>query len=124
MAEITIHVLEERIENLKIQLLRLMSHIESEQRVSNNHDQRIISHDKWINRMQVEIDGHDKILSNGEGLVVKMDRLIQYVKNQEILAAQQKTEAEKFQWTLPNIIAVLSLLATIGLGILMFLKGV
>ena len=85
--------------------------------------------------MQLEIDAHEKILFNGEGLTIKLDRLTQYVKHQEALLKEQKdsqaafieeqkTEAEKFQWTLPNIIALLSLISTIGLGVLMFIKGV
>lgn len=124
MTDVHLAVLEERMENLKLQLFRLMAHVESEQRVSQNHDRRLESHDKWINRMQLEVDSHEKLLLNGEGLTVKMDRLTQYVKHQEILLKEQKAEAEKFQWTLPNIIALLSLLSTLGLGVLMIIKGV
>lgn len=126
MSEINIAVLEERINNLDLQIKRFIAHLESEQRVSQLHGRRIESQEKWVNRMQLEIDAHDKLLSNGEGLIVKMDRLTQYVKQKEELfkaeRAELKAQAEKFQWTLPNIIAVLSLLATISLGILMYIK--
>lgn len=121
MAETNSAVLEERLENLKLQLFRLMAHVESEQRVSENHDRRIEAHDKWINRMQVEVDSHEKLLLNGEGLTIKMDRL---TRDMESLIEDQKTKEEKYQWTLPNIISLLSLIATIGLGILMLIKGV
>jgi biopolymer transport protein ExbB/TolQ len=121
MAEINLAVLEERLENLKSQLFRLMAHVESEQRVSENHDRRIESHDKWINRMQVEVDSHEKLLMNGEGLTIKMDRI---TRDMESLIKEQNAKSERFQWTLPNIIALLSLLSTIGLGVLMFMKGI
>lgn len=121
MGEPNSAVLEERLENLKLQLFRLMAHVESEQRVSENHDRRIEAHDKWINRMQVEVDSHEKLLLNGEGLTIKMDRL---TRDMESLVKNQNAKAERFQWTLPNIIAVLSLISTIGLGVLMLIKGV
>lgn len=124
MAEVNLAVLEERLENIKLQVFRLMAHVESEQRVSGNHERRIESHDKWLNRMQIEVDSHEKLLLNGEGLTIKMDRLTQYVKQQETIFKEQKAEMEKFQWTLPNIIAVLSLLSTLGLGVLMIVKGI
>lgn len=122
MGEINIAVLEERINNLDIQIKRFISHLNSEQRVSVLHGQRLGDLDKWLDRMQEEIDAHDKLISNGEGLIIRMDRITQYMKQQEIVLKERKVEAEKFQWTLPNIISVLSLLATIALGILMFMK--
>lgn len=127
MRDINILVLEERIKNLDIQIKRCIAHIESEQRVLHIHEQRIESSEKWINRMQLEVDAHEKILFNGEGLTIKMDRLTQYMQKQEELLkvekAEIKAEKDKFQWTLPNIIAVLSLVATIILGLMVFMKG-
>lgn len=127
MSDINISVLEERIKNLNTQILRCMAHIESEQRVLHTHDKRIEGHDKLVNSLQIEVNNHNKILFNGEGLTVQIDRLMRYVKTQEELfkieRAEIKAEKDKFQWTLPNIIAVLSLAATIILGLMVFMKG-
>lgn len=70
--------LEERVTGIKGQLDRLVAHVDSEQRVYTNHGKRIDVLDRSIDRMQTEIDKHDKILLNsGAGIVLKMDRIIQ-----------------------------------------------
>ncbi len=69
-------VLEERLEGNSIQTKRLISHIESEQRVSGNHEKRIDALEKSFDRMQKQIDKHEMVLYNtGKGLIVDVKEL-------------------------------------------------
>lgn len=70
--------LEEYRQNVKDQLGRLVSQMESEQRVYGGHGKRLDLMEKLFEKMQRDIEVYDKILRNGGvGLSIRMDRIEQ-----------------------------------------------
>jgi hypothetical protein len=64
-------LLEKGQEHTDFQLKRFMSHLESEQRVTNNISKRVDASEKLV-------DKHEKMLINdGRGLMFRMDRIEQ-----------------------------------------------
>lgn len=109
-SEARLAILEERTSNQKDQLGRVSSHLDSEQRVSQNHDKRIGSTENRLERIERRHDNYDKILFNsGEGILVKLDRIIQRDE-------QKEKEAKKFHLNFANILAIISIVANMVLG--------
>lgn len=76
--ETQIVLLQERLDNLKSQQARLISHFESEQRVSVSQGKRIDQNIRELERLQKDIEKLDKVVFNGgQGVSVRLDRLEQ-----------------------------------------------
>lgn len=70
--------IEEKQESMRLQLARLISHFESEQRVYNGHGKRLDLVDKLFERLDLDVKECRKILFDGVvGLAVRMDRIEQ-----------------------------------------------
>lgn len=79
--------LDKRVENLEMQSKRFSSHLESEQRVYNQHGERLTEQTITIKMMsdtmkelKDQIKDMDKYLRNGNGISVRLDRLEQSQK--------------------------------------------
>lgn len=116
MSETQLAIHDVEIDHLKEQQKRFQSHLESEQRVYGGHGKRLDYQEKWIDRIQSEVDKHDKMLLNsGEGLALKIDRVIQ--------KEELRDKAEKnFQWTFSNVVAILAMVISAIIAILQFMK--
>jgi len=105
-------VIRERIQNGKDQTARLISHIESEQRVSNNHEKRISNIEDGFKRTQGSVDKIEGLLFNtGKGMVFGLDRL------------QRDSDEKKdtSRWNAGLIISIISALISLGAIVLMYL---
>lgn len=68
-------LLEKSNEHLEVQLKRLISHVESEQRVTGNISKR-------VDQVEKLTDKHEKMLINtGQGLMFRIDRIEQRSEN-------------------------------------------
>lgn len=83
--------LEERISNLETQSKRFRSHLESEQRVYNQHGERLTEQgitlkviSDRINEVREDLKTIDNLLRNGSGLTVRVDRLEQQQKGDRL----------------------------------------
>lgn len=76
-AEAKIIILSERYDNMNLQICRFVSHLESEQRVTGNISKRVDMCEKMILNLEKNQELVDKILRNGNGLVVRVDRIEQ-----------------------------------------------
>ena len=79
--------IEQRISHLETQSKRFKSHLESEQRVYNQHGERLTEQgitlkviSTQIDEVKVKITALDSLLRDGNGLTVRLDRLEQQQK--------------------------------------------
>lgn len=80
-----LELLKQDCTNLKTQIERLVSHVESEQRVYGQHGKRIDQHERTMTTLQTLVDKLDNILRNGNGgLQLRVDRLEQREKESRI----------------------------------------
>lgn len=76
MEDVQFQLLKKDVENLTIQLNRLGSHMESEQRVYGTHRTLIDYNKTLLDMHQKSLDKHEFMLLNaGRGLTFKVDRL-------------------------------------------------
>lgn len=77
-SKIELAILKERLQALQDQLKRLISHVDSEQRVSTNISKRVDQLEFQSNNIFEAIEKHNKILLNeGKGLSMRIDRMEQ-----------------------------------------------
>lgn len=97
------------MEDLDGQLKRIVSHLESERRVYGQHGERLNTMEGTIKRMEERLLKYENIMFNkGSGVLFDLDRL------------KQDKHRKESSW--PNIISIVSLLVSLGLGIIMVLK--
>lgn len=109
--ETQIALFNEHLENIKLQVGRSVSHIESEQRVTSNISQRVTQTEDWLRRLNEAFDKHERIILNeGKGLVFRVFIIEQEAKN-------QINKKEAFRWTIGTIMSfvavMISLISTI-----------
>jgi hypothetical protein len=69
-------VLEEKVKSNDLQVRRMISHLESEQRVSGNHEKRIDTIERAAERLQKQADKYEAVLYNtGKGLIMDVKEL-------------------------------------------------
>lgn len=80
--------MEQRVNNLEQQSKRFAAHLESEQRVYNQHGQRLSEQaltlqmiSDNVREMKADLKEIDKIIRNSDGLSIRLDRLEQQQKN-------------------------------------------
>lgn len=74
--EVDLLLLKERSENFKDQLMRFVSHLESEQRVTGNISKRVDEANYLIKTVDELVKKHEKLLLNeGRGLAYRIDRI-------------------------------------------------
>lgn len=72
-----IALIHERQENLKSQVARFISHLESEQRVTGNISKRVDDANRNIETHAKQLEKYDSIIFNkGRGLIFDVDRLV------------------------------------------------
>lgn len=83
--ETELELLKQECTHLKDQMNRLISHVESEQRVYGQHGKRIDQQERTITNLQTLVDKLDNILRNGNGgMQLRVDRLEQREKESRL----------------------------------------
>jgi chaperonin cofactor prefoldin len=97
--------LEEYRQNVKDQLGRIISHLESEQRVYGGHGKRIDLMEKLFEKMQRDNEIVERLLRDDEkGLSVRMDRIEQ----------QQKSSSARIERWISILAVILSLVSILS----------
>lgn len=113
MSDTKLVLLEERYDNIKTQLGRFQSHLESEQRVTGNISKRVDTFEHFMKTQHELLLKFDRIIFNeGKGLTYRVDRL----------ENQSSNSKDKHRWNTATIISILSLLTSLGTIIVMIWK--